>query len=466
VEVRGLRGSRSSTVSPLRPGGGIVTTRIGARIRALREAAGLSQTALAGTDVSASYLSLIESGRRTASPAVLERLAERLDVSPDYLVTGEEPPQRLQLRSRLAFLRYAIDTGDRVAARTEADALALQDVRQQADLVDECTLERARAYELVGDLPAACRLLEPLAAKSREGRASVPVPAVHMLLATVYLDAGDVHRAVEITELGLAAARADGTMGDPALARLAATLVWAYLERGDALYAGLRADELLREIEATTPHPASLGSILWNAALALQARGEHGAALATMDRAIALLGEGHDGRDLVRSRVAKAYLLLQLPEPRPDEAVELLRDARARLEAQGALVDLAACEVMLGRALLLSGDPDAACRVCEAALRTLGAEPRIESVDARTILAGALSVMGRRDEAVTFLDAAVTDLGQLAGGRRTTRAWAAVAQQYARLEEPERATDAALQALHAGGLAERGTERTAYHARR
>src|SRR3954451_18675596 len=72
---------------------------LGARIKAARVAAGLTQPELAGTDASVAYLSRIESGQRRPNADVLESLAGKLGVPLEFLVLGEgwEDPQRLEL---------------------------------------------------------------------------------------------------------------------------------------------------------------------------------------------------------------------------------------------------------------------------------------------------------------------------------------------------------------------------------
>ena len=55
-------------------------TTIGDRVRQLRTSKGLSQQALTGDGISAGYVSLIESGKRTPSPEVAAKLAQRLGV--------------------------------------------------------------------------------------------------------------------------------------------------------------------------------------------------------------------------------------------------------------------------------------------------------------------------------------------------------------------------------------------------
>lgn len=54
---------------------------LGGRVRTLRIRRGLKQQDLASADVSTSYISLIESGKRVPSTPVLASLAEKLDTS-------------------------------------------------------------------------------------------------------------------------------------------------------------------------------------------------------------------------------------------------------------------------------------------------------------------------------------------------------------------------------------------------
>jgi transcriptional regulator with XRE-family HTH domain len=63
---------------------------IGQRIRARRLELGLTQRQLSQPGVSYAYISRLEAGTRTASVKTLRLLAPRLDVSVEWLETGEE----------------------------------------------------------------------------------------------------------------------------------------------------------------------------------------------------------------------------------------------------------------------------------------------------------------------------------------------------------------------------------------
>ena len=61
---------------------------VGARIKRLREGAGLSQRDLAEPGVSYAYISRVEAGQRRPSEKALRKLAAKLGVTPLELETG------------------------------------------------------------------------------------------------------------------------------------------------------------------------------------------------------------------------------------------------------------------------------------------------------------------------------------------------------------------------------------------
>lgn len=76
----------------------------GRRIRHLRQQLGLSQGQLAGSELSASYVSRIASGSRQPTQRILELLAPRLRTSVDHLLSGvnADVVERLQLEVQAA----------------------------------------------------------------------------------------------------------------------------------------------------------------------------------------------------------------------------------------------------------------------------------------------------------------------------------------------------------------------------
>ena len=75
---------------------------LGDRVRALRQAAGLTQTALAGGRVSKEYVSQIERGKTRPTAETVAWLAERLRVDVAFLDTGVSADARVQVEAILA----------------------------------------------------------------------------------------------------------------------------------------------------------------------------------------------------------------------------------------------------------------------------------------------------------------------------------------------------------------------------
>jgi len=87
-------------------------TTIADRVRELRLAAGLSQTALAGSSFSPSYISLIESGHREPTDASLAVLATTLGTTLEYLKHGDDGPNEARTRLEISLARLDMANGD------------------------------------------------------------------------------------------------------------------------------------------------------------------------------------------------------------------------------------------------------------------------------------------------------------------------------------------------------------------
>lgn len=66
--------------------------RVGGRIRRRRQALRLSQKDLAVDGITAAYISRIERGTRKPSLGALIAIADQLDTTANYLVTGRHAP--------------------------------------------------------------------------------------------------------------------------------------------------------------------------------------------------------------------------------------------------------------------------------------------------------------------------------------------------------------------------------------
>ncbi|MGD3105446.1 helix-turn-helix domain-containing protein [Streptomyces sp. YGL11-2] len=147
----------------------------GRRIKELRVGAGMTQHDLAGSDMSSSYISLVERGKRIPSGRALKILAERLGVGVTEISGGAESAEstgrvrRLDLVGRLVAARRQWEGGDAEGALREFRALAeTESAGRQDDVYTEAQLAIA---EILGSLGRAdegaavlLRMLDALAA--------------------------------------------------------------------------------------------------------------------------------------------------------------------------------------------------------------------------------------------------------------------------------------------------------------
>jgi transcriptional regulator with XRE-family HTH domain len=117
---------RTRAMSTTGSTGGRGPTAVGGRLRSRRLQLGLSQRAMSGSGISYAYISRIEAGSRQPSLKALRMLAAKLDVSVEWLETGEDRQAEAlsDLVEGLAKLRRAIKarTSDRPAWREFEDA--------------------------------------------------------------------------------------------------------------------------------------------------------------------------------------------------------------------------------------------------------------------------------------------------------------------------------------------------------
>ncbi|MEU6326284.1 helix-turn-helix transcriptional regulator [Streptomyces sp. NPDC047049] len=128
----------------------------GRRIKELRVGAGMTQHDLAGPDMSSSYISLVERGKRIPSGRALKILAERLGVGVEEIsgTTGQAETtgrvRRLDLVGRLVAARRQWDGGDAEGALSEFRALAEREPSGRPD--DVFTEAQLAIAEILGTL--------------------------------------------------------------------------------------------------------------------------------------------------------------------------------------------------------------------------------------------------------------------------------------------------------------------------
>ncbi len=402
-------------------------TEVSDRIRELRLAAGLSQTALAGDAFSPSYISLIEAGRRVPTDAALEVLAARLDTTVDYLRHGDTAPSEARARLEVDYAKLALLDGDPTQARDRLQALDLAQIAPAHHT--EILLTLARAHEALGDLESSVAVLEPLLVRLRKRGQHLDVATVANDLVASYLEAGDLHRSIDLGEQVAEELEAAGLAGTDEHLRLASTVLWAYVERGDILYATHRVGELIQQAEEHGT-PRGRGSVYWNAALVAEERRDFALAHSYTSRALALLGETSTGRDVPRLRMHYAWLLLRSEPAEPAEALVQLDLAAEQLSAVGSDRERSRVEVERSRAHLMLGDVAAAEEWARSALDRLKGATRLETAIAHLALGDALHVAGKEQEAADAYRWAADMLGMMSAGRTSAAAWRELGDRF------------------------------------
>jgi tetratricopeptide (TPR) repeat protein len=272
-------------------------------------------------------------------------------------------------------------------------------------------------------------------------------------LSRCYREAGDLARAIDIAEDALEQVVSRQLTGLDEAVQLSLTLAAAYFERGDTFHAARICSEAIDEAERRGSHTAR-ASAYWNASVISYNRGESRQAITLAERALALLGEGEDARNLSRLRLQLGATLLRADPPQTERAETLLSRARRELEANGAgQVDLARCDLNLATARVLEGDLDSAERLAEQAL-TEATESPLASARIHALLGRVYVARGAVAEARAAYRAAVAKLTGAAADREAAQLWYQLGAMLQATGEESLAADAFRRAGASLGLEE------------
>ena len=242
-------------------------------------------------------------------------------------------------------------------------------------------------------------------------------------LSRIYRESGDLGRAIESGERILAQLSDWGLDSCDEAVQLSVTIAAAYAERGDAGHA-VRVCRAAIERAEVLGSPTARASAYWNTS-ALQAdRGDISAAVQLAERALALLGEGRDSRNLARLRTELGRLQLALDPPAVDDARHNLEQAAEELAWSSASpVDRTYTQIGLARAFLLSGDLAGCHELVEGVLALSdGGAPMAEAE--ALALQGQLNVAeGDMSEAAQSYQAAVLRLSAAGADQGAAQLW-------------------------------------------
>jgi transcriptional regulator with XRE-family HTH domain len=425
-------------------------TSMAEALRKLRKRGGLSQAELAAAaDLSASYVSLIEAGRRVPRGDNLDRLARVLRVSRQELLGGEAAdPQIIEMELRHAEASLAAGH----AARALRD-LALIERRYGgtigADLGYRIRIATGAALFQTGRTDRGLADLELALAESAS--AGELILALKTLSAC-YLEAGDIARAIDLAERGLDQGREIAATLSTEFVALAATLAAAYRERGDMLSAEVVCQQAL-DFAERNGSPQGRALALRSASLGAQARGDWQHAQAMARSALGAFAEDDSRLQLARMRLTYARILLSIDPQNSAQAESLITEAAPVISEASSAAEAAQCQLDLASSALAAGQPE---RALEIALPLTAGEDEAttpESVRALLIVARVHLLTGQRARARATMRAAGKRLLAAAPrSRSAAHAWRDLGDLYAAAHSPREAVTAYAGALTLLGI--------------
>jgi tetratricopeptide (TPR) repeat protein len=431
---------------------------LGRRVRAARLAAGLTQGRLGGDDVTVSYISRIESGQRRPDGRVLVTLADRLGIPVDSLLADAGDDRSAALRVEVDFAELSLETGEPQAALERLDvALSERLDMTPPGLSQRARVLRARALEAVGEIEEAVAAWEGLLAEAPHGSHAL---TCGIALSRCYRESGDLGRAISVGEellRGLEERRLGG--GDEAV-QLTVTVAAAYFQRGDTHHAVRMCKQAITAAEATGSSRAR-ASAYWNASMMELEQGMVAAAVPLAERALALLGESRDARNLARLRSQLGIMQMQLDPPALAEASRNLHDAEEAMTGSSAsVVDVVRNRVAIARAQLMGGDAHEARETARRSFLETRQLAPVLAADALALEGQAAAAEGDADQARALYKEAVLMLTGVGADRDAGQLWLELGALLESVGEVEASRDAYRSAAVAAGLHARHTVRS------
>ena len=266
---------------------------VGQRLRRLRKERGLKQRDLSSPGVSYAYISRIETGERHPSVKVLRLLAERLDVSLEYLETGRDVPEQAERELRLTDAELELRLGrDLTRARKTLTDLIEEDAGDRIASRARAALGILAARE--GDQEEAVRQLEAATAGGIRPRQRSDV---YETLAASYVALGSYSKAEALLE------RCVEAVDDVTLkVRYRSFLGMTFMSTGRTEHARAVLSEAV-ELADDYAVPSARVVLYWTLARAAWMERDTSSALSYMSRAIALLETTEDTLQLARAHL-------------------------------------------------------------------------------------------------------------------------------------------------------------------
>jgi transcriptional regulator with XRE-family HTH domain len=423
---------------------------LGQRIRAARVAKGWTQTQLAGDDISVGYVSRIESGQRRPNSQTLDDLAARLGVPTEHLLRGVTAREYDEIKLTLDFAELSLETGEHLEAEAQArQALDRASVASQDELVFRAHYIIARALEGQGNLDDAIIELEGLVYSRKGGllRIKSAIAMVRCLKVS-----GDLNRAIEVGERVMGSLAGSHIDSCDEAVQLTVTVAAAYFHRGDTGHAVRMCRKAIVKAE-TLDSPIARAAAYWNASNFEARRGSVSNAVPLAERALALLAEGQDARNLARLRSTLGSMQLELDPPEVPDALRNLEQAAEELIWSSASPnEIAGNNCYIARAHYLGGDLPRAEEMCAEIIATVKDESPILAAEAEALAGQVAAARGDAESAARAYRRAVFTLTAVGADKGAAQLWFELADLLEDVGEVDAARDAYRSAAAASGL--------------
>lgn len=400
---------------------------------------GLRQRDLAGEDISPSYISFLESGRRAPTERVLRQLAERLSCDVDEL--RPPAPERdltssgVHVELRLAWVALLVGHVDEAERR-------FQEVndhhRGEVRVTHEARVGLARVRELTGRYQEAARLYQECLGQADNTYPHWLVCTVGLLRCLARLD--DPGRALEAAFRARREVAAAGLGVSDVAVEICSIIASIHCERGNSA-AAREAIEAAMRIVPEISSREKLSEIYWQASVTAHRAGVPARALELAER-IAEAGAEEDYSHTVAMLYAvHGALLLRQDEPDPEKAHAVLTDAIGRLRTTGTPLDLVRCRLDLVRCLVMLERLAEADRVAAEIVEDPETPP-LERIRARLLRAASQLLAGAIAQAAETCHAAGTELETMTESSQTPRLWTELGEMLAKIGDTQAAVRA------------------------
>ena len=424
----------------------------GTRLRNLREAAGLTQAELADGISAASYISLLEAGKRKPKPELVDQFASRLGVSVAELIIdqGDQEVDWTLNVAQVALSSGNLDDAEKYARQIIDSSRDYSGARLAASVV--LLQVRIRQGEVEGVLDELERLFDDHPQAAPDLRVRIGNEIVR-----VCFRSGD---------LGMGAQRGEEMLREFATAwpetevvELLCLAASCHFHRGDTH----RASELVTqalELAEACKSPKAMVQSQWQSSMLAESRGDLSLALYHITSAIhwSKLAELNDVVPALNNNAAR--ILLELPNPDLDRIHNLAEAAYIYFTSQNHSVPAAYACLTLSEVELLRDNPSNALMFVRKGLTELpkdvpGPRARLLCREAKTLFK-----LGKVEESLIQIERALQHAVDMEPSKEVAIYWGEVARVFVEMGLQERAIDAYEQALSAAAVASQAESKT------